>query len=186
MPLSLEVTFETSDGYCSCGFLGTLTRLVAYCGPAIDASVAMCPTCLRGNHKFVLMTPESKIPRAPSRRIRKLSQKQERGVMTELGGRTQPGSGSRPGHKGDGRIFDKYRIEMKLTMSRTFALTRDILNKIRGECSGKEEPVVVVDFKDKATGRTEDRWCVIQYKEFKRIIGDPEQHSGIESTSRAP
>lgn len=90
--------------------------------------------------------------------------------MEELGGRIMPGSGSKSGYKGDGRVFDRARVEMKETFSRTFAMTRDILNKIRGECSGKEEPVVVVDFKDKATGRTEDRWAIIEFKVLKRFL----------------
>lgn len=122
------------------------------------------------------MVAESKVPRAPSRRVRKLSQKQEREVMSDLGGRVMPASGSKAGYKGDGRVFDRIRVEMKESFSRTFAMTRDILDKIRGECTGKEEPVVVVDYKDKATGRTEDRWCVIEYKVLKRILDATVDH----------
>ena len=86
------------------------------------------------------------------------------------GGRVMPASGALPGYKGDGRIRGLFRFEMKETFSLGFALTREVLNKIRGECSGKEEPVVVLDFKDKGTGRTEDRWCIIPYKTLKRFI----------------
>ena len=116
------------------------------------------------------MTAESKLPSAVSRRVRALSRKQERTIMSDLGGRVMPASGSRPGYKGDGRVFDRIRVEMKESFSNTFKLTREILNKIRGECAGKEEPVVVVDFKDRRTGNTEDRWCILEYKVLKRIM----------------
>lgn len=90
--------------------------------------------------------------------------------MKDLGGRVMPGSGSRPGYKGDGRVFDRIRVEMKTTFNLAFSLTREVLNKIRGECSGTEEPVVVIDFKDRDTGKTEDRWVVVEYKILLRLM----------------
>lgn len=144
--------------------------IVSY-GEVSDRTVAKCPACQETEvQQLVLMTTESKLPSALSRRVRALSRKQERTVMSDLGGRVMPASGARAGYKGDGRVFDRIRVEMKESFSSTFRLTREILNKIRGECAGKEEPVVVVDFKDKRTGGTEDRWCVIEYKVLKRIM----------------
>jgi hypothetical protein len=171
VPLSIEVSVERIVGTCGCGIHGALSSIVVHAGEATDKTKPICPACQETEtHKLVLMTPESKIPRAPSRRVKHLSQKQEREVMAELGGRVMPASGSKPGYKGDGRVFDVARVEMKEVFSKTFNLTRDILNKIRGECSGKEVPVVVVDFKDKATGRTEDRWCVLEFKLLKGFL----------------
>lgn len=116
------------------------------------------------------MTAESRLPNATSKRVRKLSQKQEREVMAELGGRVMPGSGNQKSYKGDGRIFNKVRVEMKEVFGSAFSLSREVLNKIRGECAGQEEPVVVIDYKDKVTGRTEDRWAVVEFKVLKRLI----------------
>jgi hypothetical protein len=49
-------------------------------------------------------------------------------------------------------------------------VSRDVLNKIRGECEGREEPIVVVDFADKTTGRVEDQWAIIELKVLERIL----------------
>jgi len=87
------------------------------------------------------------------------------------GGRVQAGSGSRPGYKGDGRVYDRIRVEMKSTTSKDMGIVdRDVLNKIRSECEGREEPIVVVDFADKKTGRVEDRWALIEFKVLERIL----------------
>ena len=87
------------------------------------------------------------------------------------GGRTQPGSGARPGYKGDGRVYDRIRVEMKSTTTKNMGIvTRDVLRKIRGECTGREEPIVVVDFANKATGRVEDRWAIIEFKVLEKIL----------------
>ncbi len=144
--------------------------VVSY-GGVSDKTPGRCSACEETEvQRIVLMAAESKIPSATSRRVRELSRKQERTVMADLGGRVMPASGSRPGYKGDGRVFDRIRVEMKESFSSTFKITREVLNKIRGECAGKEEPVVVVDFKDKRTGNTEDRWCIIEYKILKRLM----------------
>lgn len=90
--------------------------------------------------------------------------------MSGIGGRVQPNSGSRPGYKSDGRLYDQVRMEAKYTTKKTFPLERADLNKVRGECQGHEKPVLVVDFKDKLTGKTEDRWAVIEYKEWEKIV----------------
>lgn len=150
---------------------GTLTTVIVGCGGAIERAKPLCPACQETEvQRVVLMTPESKIPSAVSRRVRELSKKQERTVMADLGGRVMPASGSKAGYKGDGRVYDRIRVEMKETSSLAFNLSREVLNKIRGECAGKEEPVVVIDFKNRKTGNTEDRWCVIEYKVLKRIL----------------
>ena len=87
------------------------------------------------------------------------------------GGRTMPGSGSRPGYKGDGRVYDRIRVEMKSTTRQDMAIvTRDVLRKIRSECEGREKPIVVIDFANKKTNRVEDRWALIEFAELERIL----------------
>jgi hypothetical protein len=178
VPLSVEVSVERVVGTCSCGTHGALTSTVVTCGSAVDRTKPSCSACQETEvQRLVLMTPESKVPRAPSRRVRKLSAKQEREVMADLGGRTQPASGSKAGYKGDGRVYNRIRVEMKETFGLAFNLTRGILDKIRGECTGREEPVVVIDYKDRISGRTEDRWCVIEYKVLSRILEATKEES---------
>lgn len=180
MPLSVELTIIPSIGTCRCGLHGALMSVQLDSNGAQDTTEPCCSACFTLDSKqLVLMTPESSIPRAPSKRVKKLSQKQERKVMAELpGGRTQPGSGSRAGYKGDGRVYDRIRVEMKQTATQSMGIvTRDVLNKIRSECAGREEPIVVVDFTDKTTGRVEDRWCVIEHKVLKRVLDATELNS---------
>lgn len=173
MPLSLEVLVTQSVGTCSCGAYGALTTVAVQSGDAEDTTKAFCSACLPGNmHRMVLMVPETSVPHPPSRQVKKRSQKQERRVMASLpGGRTQAGSGSRPGYKGDGRVYDRIRVEMKSTTTRDMGIvSRDVLNKIRGECEGREEPIVVVDFVNKITGHVEDQWALIELKVLERIL----------------
>lgn len=173
MPLSVEVLVIQDIGVCECGAHGSLTSIVLQSGEAEDTTKACCSACLPdGVHRLLLMVPESTIKRAPSRQTKKRSQKQERKVMASLpGGRTQAGSGSRPGYKGDGRVYDRIRVEMKSTTNQDMSIvSRKVLNKIRGECTGREEPIVVVDFADKITGRVEDQWALVELKVLERIL----------------
>jgi hypothetical protein len=112
-----------------------------------------------------------------TRRIKKLSQKQERRIMSDIGGRVQSASGAKNGYKGDGRLYNQIRMEAKFTFAKQFSLTRTILNKIRGECEGSEKPAVVIDFKNKFTGITEDSWVVIPYSEWKKTTNDTSNNS---------
>jgi hypothetical protein len=152
----------------SCGASPTFTPVVS----VDDKKCTLEPRCgdclVNRVMTGVLAEPKTKKRKAPSRRMKQLADKQEREVMDDLGGRTQPASGARSGYKGDGRVYDRFRVEAKFTFAKAFSLTRAVLNKIRGECAGKETPALVVDFKDKRTGRTDDRWVVIPYKVWKK------------------
>jgi len=173
VPLSVEVSVIHSVGACECGVHGNLTSIALHSGDAEDATKAYCSACLPSDvHRMLLMVPESSVRRAPGRQVKKRSQKQERTVMAGLpGGRAQAGSGSRPGYKGDGRVYDRIRVEMKSTTKKDMSIvTRDVLNKIRGECEGHEEPIVVVDFAERSTGRVEDQWALIELKVLERIL----------------
>lgn len=107
---------------------------------------------------------------ALKRKAKKLSRLQEEEIMTGIGGHRQAGSGSRPGYKSDGRLYNRVRMEAKYTTSKSYKLNHADLNKIRGECQGTEKPVLILDFKDPFTGRTTDRWAIIEYSEWEKYI----------------
>jgi hypothetical protein len=90
--------------------------------------------------------------------------------MENLGGRVQPGSGSRSGYKGDGRVFDRLRMEAKYTFSDSFKLELFELMKIAGECEGRERPVFVIDFKEKHTAKLRGRFVVLHDSDFQRML----------------
>lgn len=111
----------------------------------------------------------SKKKRKAQRRIKKLSQRQETQIMKGLGGTTQPNSGSVPGHKSDGRVFDKLRVEAKFTQAESYKLELFELNKLAGECQGMERPVMIIDYKEKRTGRLKARFAVLKITDFERL-----------------
>jgi hypothetical protein len=131
-----------------------------------------CIQCLVSTvHTLALSMPESKGGRATStRRIKRLSQKQEASSAAATGARVQPGSGARPGNKGDTRRYGIFREESKFTFAQSFSLKKEILDKIRGECQGREEPVVNIEFRDKATGRVDDNWVVVPRHYWEKLI----------------
>ena len=125
-------------------------------------------------HTLLLQEPKNR----PSRkRINKISKRQEQRTARDVGGRTQAGSGSRAGYKGDVRNYDHLRVENKFTYARTFKLEHSDLSKIRGECEGHETPALQVDFNDRATGRTLDSWVVIPYALWKEEQDAVTEHS---------
>lgn len=104
--------------------------------------------------------------RPPTRHDRRLADAQSRKLAADTGSRTQPASGALPGAKGDGRLMGEFRVESKFTRNKTFRVTRDLLDKISGECGYHEYPVLDIEFKD-SNGRTEDRWVAIPYEIWK-------------------
>lgn len=104
------------------------------------------------------------------KRIKKASRAQELQIAWGIaGGRRQPASGAFPGHKGDVRVRDRFRIEAKFTTALSYNVRRVELQKIRSECDGYERPVFVIDFKDQNL-RTEDRWALIPYQDWEKLI----------------
>jgi hypothetical protein len=104
--------------------------------------------------------------RPPTKHDRRLADEQARKLAMATGSRTQPASGALPGAKGDVRSRGRFRAESKFTRNKTFRLTRDLLDKISGECGYHEYPVLDIEFKD-VNGRTEDRWVAIPYEIWK-------------------
>lgn len=130
----------------------------------IEAGLAQKPITIR------LEEPQAPIPSA--KRIKKLTAKQEERVASDMGGHRQKGSGAVRWRKGDGRVKGLYRIENKMRFTKGITITREDLNKIRGECSIGEVPLFQVDFACRSTGRVEDSWIVVPYEHWKKVIGE--------------
>lgn len=135
------------------------------CGAKVENDV-LCLECDTAENREYLEPFKTR----RRQKIKKASQKQERRIMAGIGGRVQPASGARPGYKSDGRKYGELRIEAKFTYANSYRLTLVDLNKLRSECEGPESPALVLDFKEKATGRTTDSWVVIPHAEWERII----------------
>jgi hypothetical protein len=115
----------------------------------------------------------SQTPLAPSRqRVRKAVSKQEKKTAEALGGERQAGSGARF-NKGDGRVIGKYRIENKSTTRESFRVTYNDLQKIRSEAASLEVPVFVVEFQEKQTLRTKDKWVMVPWSEWEKLANAP-------------
>lgn len=98
------------------------------------------------------------------------SQQQERRVAEELGGRTQPGSGSGDFAKGDVRVKGEIRAECKTTSAASYSLKLADLVKIHREAAlGKlEMPVMSVQFQGPVG--TSHRYAVIDWEWFKQLV----------------
>lgn len=123
--------------------------------------------------------PESKptAKKISAKKTKRASIAQETEVMEALGGRRHRGSGALPGLQGDGKVRDKYRVEMKMTRKEGYRLDRKELSKLRGECRGSEAPLFVVDFVDKETGGSPDRWVLVPFEVFQKLDQHaPHQH----------
>ena len=106
----------------------------------------------------------------PSRAtVRASVTRQERRVAEGLGGHRQTGSGSRRGHKGDGRVEGSYRIENKMTRAESFRVTLNDLQKIRSECEGLEVPVFEVEFRDRHTLRPKEKWALVPWEIWEKL-----------------
>lgn len=106
------------------------------------------------------------------KRKRHISKLQDKDVMSRLGGRVQPASGSLPGNKGDGRVYDRFRVETKYTKASSYRLDVRDLFKIASECTGSEVPVFVIDFKDGDSARTIGRYAVLPFHWFEKVANE--------------
>lgn len=80
---------------------------------------------------------------------RKKSQRQEKRLAGELGGRVQPGSGSVAAYKGDitGALDGRVMVEAKTTSARQFVMKLDTLEKMERDAQGTGcSPALVLTF----------------------------------------
>lgn len=165
----MMIEYEDSIEPCQvCGDGFAMVMLVTLNGGTTQRG----PMCLshlnQGRHCLIIDAPKYDPPKQA--KIKKLSQKQERQVMADLGGRTQPASGAKPGHKGDGRLYGHLRMEAKFTLAESYSLKLAELAKLRSECEDMEAPVMVLDFKDRSTGREKDRWAIFPYAMLLELL----------------
>ena len=118
----------------------------------------------------VLEAEKAKGASPPTRQMKRLAQKQERRNAELIGGRTQPGSGAMARAKSDVRKFGEYRGESKFTFAASYALTREVLEKINAECKHGEKPLLFLDFKNKENGKTHGSYVVLHESDFEELV----------------
>lgn len=138
-----------------------------------EATLTLHHTQMIGEFHAVVRAPSNKPAKRTPKQTRRASIKQEDRIAKTLGGRRQTGSGSVPGIKGDVRLPGIYRAEAKFTQGQTYRLDRKELSKIRGECTGLEVPLFIVDFLDPRTGGSPDSWVTLPLHHFKRMRYEP-------------
>jgi hypothetical protein len=171
MPIPVAAHFEYEHrikGCSGCGG-GPIYKLIINVEDIEAVLDPYCPNCLlnRVMHGFVAEEIKS---RMSAKKIRRASRKQEQQIMDGIGGRVQPGSGCVDGYKSDGRLKGRVRVEAKFTFGTIFSVKRADLDKIRGECQGRERPAFVIDFKERASGKTQDRWVLVPHKDWESMI----------------
>lgn len=182
MRVSLSVSAR--EGTCSkCGAGPILIiPFVVITENATGEAEGLCQGCLFDQDGLRVDIPMQELDRGPLnrrktlRKAKKTSQKQEQDIAEELGGRTQPGSGSQRGAKGDVRKKGELRVEAKFTTAESFSLKLDELYKIAGECGAGEKAVLVIDYLDPGTRRPKDRFAVVHFQDLKELLHAASQH----------
>lgn len=108
--------------------------------------------------------------------------KHEKATAKALGGRIQPGSGSKDGFKGDvrdvGTPFNQFLIECKRTEDQSLRIQARWLNKITTEAGIDREPALAIQFEANVLRRLTDvgqitaeaDWVAIPRSVFKRLL----------------
>jgi len=96
----------------------------------------------------------------------KRSRKQEKRLARDLGGRVQPASGAGSA-KGDVRVAGDVRAECKLTRAKSFNLKLSDLEKIEGEASGEEMPLLHLEFQGVSPHK---KYVVLPYWAFQSLM----------------
>jgi hypothetical protein len=165
--IGIEVAF-TPDRCSICGYQKVAVQVRGRDGTG--RRPPYCIHCNSGIEKTVPLRPLESKQRPKASKVRRLAKKQDEKVAKAIGGRVQAASGARPDCKGDVRVYGEHRVETKYTFAQSFRVTREMLNKIRSECAGLEKPALVLDFKDKGTGRTEDSWAFIPFRDWEQYV----------------
>jgi hypothetical protein len=164
------------EGTCQCGSPGTVSMVIRTGADELVVD-GKCIACLVNNqHGGWLEPPKLPSGGPPTKRMKRTSRLQEKRVSDGVGARTSLASGAMASDKSDARIRGVLRIENKFTYGRAFSLTREVLNKIRSECTGAETPMLQIEFKDKTTNRTQDAWACIPHKIWEKMFNELAQH----------
>lgn len=148
--------------------------MTVYAGAGMESSPWLCKECYAGHTvtaSFEVQQPVIDTSGPPSKRVRRTSMKRELQIASDIGGRRQPGSGNQPFTKGDVRKKGDFRVEAKECFGLEFKVNRrDLLDKIRAECSRGEHPAVVVTFRDKGTHAPLESWAMVPYEIWEERI----------------
>jgi hypothetical protein len=107
-----------------------------------------------------------------SKMQKRISNKQERRMAKDLGGRVQPASGAMKNAKGDVRKLGVVRGEAKYTSKESFILKKSELEKIVNE-AGLERAVLQLCFIGRATNRPVATFAIFPCE--PAIIGKPDE-----------
>lgn len=176
MPLHVKlIAEEVLDPCAKCGRFGGVFVFSVFVEGGTDKTEAICARCLvAGAEVSASVEPPDLSPgrRAPSRRIRKRTDKEEYELAELSGGRRQKGSGSLPHLKGDFHRKGVYRGESKTCFGKDPSWTLDELVKIRSEAAYGEVPVLVTTFMDKATHEVKERWATIPFENWLETMNE--------------
>jgi hypothetical protein len=161
------------QGSCdSCYYVRDLFKLHVSVETGMDSTKSLCLSCL-GSAQDVNVEQADMRPgrEPPSRKTKKLSQRQERELAHRTGGNAQKGSGAMIGYKGDVRKKGVVRVECKLTRARSFCVTRVVLDKIRSEAVDREIPSLHIQFVSRL-GKVEDEWVAVPVQDWEEKIAN--------------
>ncbi len=143
-------------------------------GHAGEAS-PVCLTCLRLGGGLRSDIPMEELAPGPAprkkalKKNKRMSVLQERDIQREFNAPMQPGSGNQPGKKGDNRRKGSLRIEGKATRAASFRLELADLEKIAGEATFGELPVLIIDFNNPGTSKLRNRFAILNATDFKEL-----------------
>ena len=166
LPVSVGITLTTATD--ETGTWATITVNTADGG--FGQLMGPWETFFGREHAVLVRPPEGKAHQMSAKTKKKRSAKQERKRIEGAGGRAHVGSGAFVGHKSDGSIGYRWRMENKFTTAASYRVTLNDLTKLRSECINGQVPVFNVDFQDKHTGATKDSWVMLPHKEWERLV----------------
>lgn len=173
MHLRVELFWERNYQECVvCHEAAWCRRAVVFLGTGSQETPFLCSCCELQQERVqvdVLQADMKPGRQAPDKKTRRLSNRQERRIAADVGGRTQPGSGNQAHAKGDVRKKGELRAEAKFTRSKQYILKLADLEKIRAECAHGEAAAFQIDFLNQQTNRVEDSWVVVTYDDWKEL-----------------
>jgi hypothetical protein len=186
MPVPLKLIISrVPGGMCSrCQGTGISIRLDLFTSNLAGRSDPLCLGCLATVEeiegeilmKDLLEGQPARSRRPLLKRQKRMSQKQEVDIALELSASVQKASGALAGMKGDIRKKGVVRVEAKYTEANSFVLKLAELDKVAGECHGRERPVLVLDFKEKGTGKMKGRFAVVHFDDAKEMFNAAGHH----------
>lgn len=150
----------------SCGRVRETTRYTLRQGEDLLQEFRLCDKCQDDGFAIKFNPRRPTISKKVRQRRIKISQKLERDVAEDIGGKVQPGSGNQDA-KSDIRKVDEWRIEHKYTDSvKGWRLTVDMLNAvIRHANLAAEWPALIITFR-----RLKRKFAIVPYELFLEMV----------------